>query len=272
MPLAVTSEPDRAAARSSPRRQEAQYFHSRWWPEGCLNSRDLGGLRLLSGGRTEFGRVFRAAVGRQAIPEVVWILARTVGSPVHFVDLRFPREVRVLDSGTTACSHPDVVVHRFSLHDPQFSGVARHLRTPSAFSRHYEALIRPAVPAVAAVAELAAGGHRPVVIGCRLGKDRTGVVTILLLHLAGVRLADIASDFALTARAFRRFPAQVAALAAAHGEPPAEVMRRCELPASVVRHLLLGLSQTPGGRAAAWERLGVNRVVAAAARSSLKIE
>ncbi|MGH3706529.1 MAG: tyrosine-protein phosphatase [Pseudonocardiaceae bacterium] len=270
MPPAVTSELDRAAARSSPRCQEAQRFRTRWGPEDCLNSRDLGGLRLLSGGHTEFGRVFRAAVGRQAVPEVVRILARTIGSPVHFVDLRSPREV--LDSVTTTCSHPDVVVHRFPLHDPQFSDVAHHLRTPSAFSRHYGALIRPAVPAVAAVAELAAGGHIPVVIGCRLGKDRTGVVTILLLHLAGVRLADIANDFALTARAFRRFPTQVAALATVHGEPPAEVMRRCELPASVARHLLLRLSQIPGGRAAAWELLGVNRVVAEAARSSLKIE
>jgi protein-tyrosine phosphatase len=251
---------------------ETQHYRTRWWPEDCLNSRDLGGLRLLNGGRTEFGRVFRAAMGRQAIPEAVRVLARTVGSPAHFVDLRSPREVRVPESRTGAGPHPDVVVHRFSLHDPQFSDVAHHLRTPSVFARHYEALIRPAVPVVAAVAELAAGGYRPVMIGCLLGKDRTGVVAMLLLHLAGVRLADIASDFALTARAFRRSPEQVAALAAARGEPPAEVMRRCEIPASVVRQILLGLSQVPGGRAAAWERLGVNPVIAAAARSSLNSE
>jgi hypothetical protein len=96
------------------------------------------------------------------------------------------------------------------------------------------------------------------------------VVTLLLLHLAEVRAADIAADFALTARAFRHCPEQVAKLAAAHGEPAAELLRRCELPASVARRVLSGLSPLPGARTALCERLGVDRSVAATARVSLK--
>lgn len=49
--------------------------------------------------------------------------------------------------------------------------------------------------ALAAIAEAPAGG---VVVHCRAGRDRTGVVVALALHVAGVPVDAIAADYALT--------------------------------------------------------------------------
>ena len=49
--------------------------------------------------------------------------------------------------------------------------------------------------AVEAVADAPAGA---VVVHCTAGKDRTGLVTALLLRLAGVAVEDVAADYALS--------------------------------------------------------------------------
>ncbi|HSH79485.1 MAG TPA: tyrosine-protein phosphatase, partial [Herpetosiphonaceae bacterium] len=56
--------------------------------------------------------------------------------------------------------------------------------------------------AVAAVARAAPGG---VVVHCGAGRDRTGLVTLLLLALAGVGGDDIASDYELSTQRLRAF-------------------------------------------------------------------
>jgi hypothetical protein len=42
-----------------------------------------------------------------------------------------------------------------------------------------------------------------VVVHCRAGKDRTGLVSALLLRLAGVARTDVAADYALTEEVLR---------------------------------------------------------------------
>jgi protein tyrosine/serine phosphatase len=54
--------------------------------------------------------------------------------------------------------------------------------------------------AVRAVAEAPEGG---VVVHCVGGKDRTGLLTALLLHLAGVPTDEIAADYALSEERLR---------------------------------------------------------------------
>ena len=54
--------------------------------------------------------------------------------------------------------------------------------------------------AVAAVARAPAGG---VLIHCAAGKDRTGLISALLLGAVGVPAATIADDYALTAELLR---------------------------------------------------------------------
>ena len=65
------------------------------------------------------------------------------------------------------------------------------------FLEHYAQNVAAAVRAVADAPE---GG---VVIHCAGGKDRTGLVTAFLLHLAGVATEEIARDYALSEERLR---------------------------------------------------------------------
>jgi protein-tyrosine phosphatase len=80
--------------------------------------------------------------------------------------------------------------------------------------------------AVAAIADAPPGG---VVVHCAGGKDRTGMVVAMALHLAGVETATIAADYALTEG---RLAEQSAAALAAMSDPR-------------VREIMRGLQPTP---------------------------
>ncbi|GAA3119968.1 hypothetical protein GCM10020001_045240 [Nonomuraea salmonea] len=56
-----------------------------------------------------------------------------------------------------------------------------------------------------ALETVAAADNAPVVVHCAAGKDRTGVLTALVLSLVGVDEDDIVADYALTGRATERF-------------------------------------------------------------------
>ena len=59
---------------------------------------------------------------------------------------------------------------------------------------------RNVATAIRAVADAPEGG---VVIHCAGGKDRTGLLTALLLHVAGVGIEEIAADYALSEERLR---------------------------------------------------------------------
>ncbi len=80
--------------------------------------------------------------------------------------------------------------------------------------------------AVAAIADAPPGG---VVVHCAGGKDRTGMVVAMALHLAGVETATIAADYALTEG---RLAEQSAATLAKMSDPR-------------VREIMRGLQPTP---------------------------
>jgi protein-tyrosine phosphatase len=58
------------------------------------------------------------------------------------------------------------------------------------------------VAAVRAVARATAGG---VVVHCGIGRDRTGLVSLLLLALAGVTAEAVAADYALSGERLQRY-------------------------------------------------------------------
>jgi protein-tyrosine phosphatase len=65
------------------------------------------------------------------------------------------------------------------------------------FLEHYAPNVAAAIRAVASAPE---GG---VVIHCAGGKDRTGLITAFLLHLAGVTTDEIAKDYSLSEERLR---------------------------------------------------------------------
>jgi protein tyrosine/serine phosphatase len=97
--------------------------------------------------------------------------------------------------------------------------------------------------AVRAVANAPAGG---VVIHCVGGKDRTGLLSAFLLHLAGVANAEIAGDYALSEERLR--PRHEAWFEAAESEEELERLRRiAQTPAASMVGVFGELERRHGG-------------------------
>jgi protein-tyrosine phosphatase len=168
--------------------------------DGCLNVRDLGGFATDDGGETRFDRVVRADSVRK-LSRAGWAAAVSYGIS-RVVDLRW-REEREADPPAEL---PVEVVH-VSLFGEQGSGRRAEVDRQEAAAGddvaekayHYlhalEHHCRQFATAVSLVADAPAG---VVLVHCEGGKDRTGLVSALLLRLAGVAAQDVAADYALS--------------------------------------------------------------------------
>jgi hypothetical protein len=166
--------------------------------EGCLNVRDLGGLPTTGGGITRRGIVVRSdTVGR--LTEAGWRAAQEYGV-ARIVDLRFSGE----REPAAPAARPVETVHVSLLgeHDPtaEEEWRRRARATNDAVELHrwwYLGVLRRlstnVARAVTAIAEVHTGC---VLVHCQGGKDRTGIVSALLLSLAGVEDEVIAADYA----------------------------------------------------------------------------
>jgi protein-tyrosine phosphatase len=167
--------------------------------DGCFNVRELGGLQTASGGRTQRGVVVRADNVRR-LTGVGWKTALDHGVR-RVVDLRFENEVPGEPD-----AHGDVevvIVPMRAAHNPEASHAFEQALLNAddlapVFAAGYiemlEDLSERVGGAVAAVADAKDG--EGVVVHCFAGKDRTGIVSALLLSLAGVPDELIAADYA----------------------------------------------------------------------------
>ncbi|GAA3532463.1 tyrosine-protein phosphatase [Nonomuraea rosea] len=161
--------------------------------EGCHNVRDLGGLAVAGGGRTRWGAVVRSDTPDRLTPQG-WEAAAAHGVRT-ILDLRTPgqhhAEPGLRPAGMTVVSMP--------LDQPgdpgsELYGTPLYLR--SFLDRWPDRCAR----ALRAIAEAPPGG---VLVHCVAGRDRTGLLAILLLALAGVAPADILADYELSAARLR---------------------------------------------------------------------
>jgi protein-tyrosine phosphatase len=164
------------------------------WP-GTRNTRDLGGLPTASGSRTRPGALVRSA-SLQGLTAEGWdaLLAHGVRT---VVDLRDDDEI-----GPDAAPRPPeiatVQVPLDGSHDREFWADWRsgpQFGTPLYYGPHLERMPERSAAAVQAIALAKPGG---VVFHCQGGRDRSGQITLLVLALAGVSAADIATDYALS--------------------------------------------------------------------------
>jgi protein-tyrosine phosphatase len=155
---------------------------------------------LIGGGQTLSGRVIRADAVARLTPEGQAAMRRRGVRRV--VDLRTEHEIAgepvlsgielvrvpIRPSGPTDPLWPELTAaydaapdHEHGLRDFLIDGLARW---PGSYAR--------------AIAAIGVRGEGAVVVQCAAGRDRTGVVTALLLDAAGVERAAIAADYALT--------------------------------------------------------------------------
>ena len=170
--------------------------------DGCVNVRDLGGIPTEDGGVTRTGQVIRSDnVG--TLTTAGWQALENHGV-VRIVDLRYPEEL--------AGDPPrdvDVEVVHISVLGPSLEEGLDYLRTLDAHVDQVEDIADHYAWSYVEFLErnrdrppeaLAAVADEPgtVVIHCMGGKDRTGIVSALLLRLAGVAHDEIGRDYALS--------------------------------------------------------------------------
>jgi protein-tyrosine phosphatase len=162
--------------------------------DGCLNFRDLGGLPTLGGGTVRPGLLYRSDALHHLTPADV-ALVRDQLRIGDVIDLRSSAEVRVDGQGPLAAE--PVRFH----HVPLFDGDTRAEGTNATaytLADRYVMLAEFARAAIARVVTLVADAPGPAVYHCAAGKDRTGVVSAVLLGLLDVADQVIVADYATT--------------------------------------------------------------------------
>ena len=162
--------------------------HLSW--DGCINVRDLGGL-----GRIRHGALVRADALQQLSAEGWRALERHGVRTV--IDLRNPDEI-----GEDAAPRPPglttIRIPLDGMEDTEFWDVWMHrpeFGTPHYYGPWLERFPDRARHVLSEIAGAEPGG---VAIHCVGGKDRTGLVTMLVLAAAGVPAEDAAEDYALS--------------------------------------------------------------------------
>jgi protein-tyrosine phosphatase len=197
--------------------------------DGCLNVRDLGGHRTADGRETAYGSIVRADSVRQ-LSEAGWRDLVEYGIRT-VVDLRGDHERDEdppVDLPVSVLHVPFMEANEAEWREieAEIEAAAEGAPDPATATRDVyliflEHFRRNAAAGVRAVARAPEGG---VVVHCMGGKDRTGLLTAFLLHLAGVDEEQVAADYALSEERLR--PRHEAWLAAAETDAERERLRR----------------------------------------------
>ncbi|SDH67973.1 tyrosine-protein phosphatase [Agrococcus jejuensis] len=179
--------------------------------DGLRNVRDLGGLPTsLSPTGATFPRRVARGPRRELLTTAGWDAAAAWGVRA-IVDLRSADEVGRRESDPDATVPEAVVVTLAPTEDqahPEFRAVCMPILDSPEYWRH-NVRILPGL--LRATLEAIAASEPGVLVHCAAGRDRTGMVSAILLAHAGVAPADVLADYAASVRAM--------AGTAAHGGP-----------------------------------------------------
>jgi protein-tyrosine phosphatase len=162
--------------------------------EGCLNFRDLGGYPTRSGRQVRWRQLFRSdGLHLLTAPDI-----RHLRDDIRLtcvVDLRSSAELDSEGRGMLAAE--PIAFH----HVPLFDGEAREHRARAAeltLADRYTLMAEFAADRIAAAIMRLALAGGPAVFHCAAGKDRTGVISAVLLGLLDVPDEIIVADYAAT--------------------------------------------------------------------------
>jgi protein-tyrosine phosphatase len=166
--------------------------------DGCPNARDLGGFPAAEGKWTRRGAIVRSDsphrlsdVGQQSLVDHG---VRTI------VDLRLPEEVSANSYPFAEPGAHGITYRNVSFIDPAAPGPTGPQSLADDYVDMLDRYRSRVVDAMRAIALAPPGG---VLIHCAAGKDRTGLISALLLDLVGVPRRLIAEDYALSSHYLR---------------------------------------------------------------------
>lgn len=159
---------------------------------GTLNTRDLGGYPCKNG-VTRWRVFLRSDSPHSMTPADTDTLLRY--GVKNAVDLRSDGEKQILPSVLTpACGFRS---YHISLSDQLYSADYEG-DTPGSMAGLYISLLDNAGPDLLRIFRILAKAGGGTLFHCAVGKDRTGVVAMLLLGLVGVDEADIVADYVVS--------------------------------------------------------------------------
>jgi protein-tyrosine phosphatase len=153
-----------------------------------LNTRDLGGYPTADGKATQFGRIIRSDAPLSLSPADVALLNKM--GITAAIDFRADKEIAANPSAFA--DSPDF--HYY--HCPFAVGTEGPGQAGGIPALYMRIIID--FPIMSRVMRLIAENRGGVLIHCAAGKDRTGVVSALLLLIAGVDTLDILADYQIS--------------------------------------------------------------------------
>jgi protein-tyrosine phosphatase len=172
--------------------------------EGAVNFRDLGGYDAGDGLRTRWRTLFRAD-GLGDLTDADFVTMRGLGIRT-VIDLRSAEE---LERGRFDVGAHPATFHHFPVIE-QLPDADAFDKQPGLLGTQYLDMVRDAGSAFVSVLEiLAAPGSLPAVFHCTAGKDRTGVLSAIVLSLLGVDEPTVVADYALSGDAMTRLRAKI---------------------------------------------------------------
>lgn len=243
-------------------------FDERHHPfEGCFNFRDIGGYRGADGRTVRWGRYFRAGRQDRMTPADLERVAQ-LGIRSQ-IDLRRTDEIEdqgrgpLEGMGTSYHWHPVVP-------DGGTQQLDKIVGTGMSGERYIRYLDFDPGPWRGIFDLMAEAGKHPLLIHCTAGKDRTGVITALVLSILGVDRNVIEADYRLTNRERER---HVNFVVHSQGLPDGftrdTLLRATGVPEDAINIFLDGLEQEHGGPLAYLQGIGVDKELQEAIRDAL---
>ena len=168
--------------------------------KGAFNIRDIGGYPTVQGTETNWQKFIRAdciyRLGEESQLQLINYGARTI------IDLRRDEEFNLRKN--VFADRADIEFHRVDIagDDWQDDPISREGMEPRKwiFAIYQRFLDTRAHKFAEALSTLAQPGALPGVYHCEGGQDRTGLISAMLLAIAGVANETIIADYALTAQ------------------------------------------------------------------------
>jgi protein-tyrosine phosphatase len=160
--------------------------------EGCFNFRDLGGYPGEGGRQVRWRQVFRSDALHHLTARDVARLQDEIGIG-HIVDLRSTAELEA--EGRGLLENSPARFHHLPLYDGSASE-GRERAASLSLADRYVLMADFARKPIARVLETLAASDAPAVYHCAAGKDRTGMISAILLGVLGVPDEIIVADYA----------------------------------------------------------------------------
>ncbi len=164
--------------------------------KGLQNFRDIGGYRTKGGRAVKWRRIFRSDAHHPMKPEDIAFTADVLKIRT-IIDLRSSDELEKY--GRSPLTEKQAAYHHLPFLTSAMMVNQNDPRATGDVAQHYaHMMVGAAAKIAAALKTLAEADAQPAVIHCMGGKDRTGVLTAVLLGLLDVSEEEIVTDYALS--------------------------------------------------------------------------